>query len=182
VSRYVAFGQGPRTRKVRYRLTDYFLRFYFTFIHPNRERIERLEYGLTFQTATANRWESYLGYAFEQFVHDHAACVASAMGFDEIHQTGSYWQRPPTSKKGIQIDLLIHVNSNTLLVCECKWSRSKTGTGAVDALRERVKLLPNPKLYTLQPVVVTAAGVTRAVQKQEDIEAVTLADFFSHGQ
>ena len=41
VSRHIPFGARSSSKTVRYRLDDYFLRFYFAFIDPHLEQIRR---------------------------------------------------------------------------------------------------------------------------------------------
>jgi len=179
VSRHTPLGEGTRTKKVRYRLDDYYLRFYFTFIHPNRERISSSQPGIPFDRIAGSRWESYMGISFEHLVRDHADTVAAVLGHEgEIRQVGSFWQLPTKRRRGIQIDLLIECHDRTTLLCECKWSRGKVGKEVLAELRKRAQGYPNVKGDTIRPVLVAAGGVTDAVRQDRDISILTLKDFF----
>ena len=180
VSRHTPIGKGANTKKVAYRLDDYYLRFYFAFVHPNRQRIAANPAGSRFDAITANRWDAFAGISFEHFVQDHAATVVSSAGFKgDIKRVGSFWQKPTKRKKGVQIDLLIECNDQTMLVCECKWSRKRVGVDTVSALRKRMKLFPNIRNHTLKPVIVATGGVTSVVLKEKDVSVVTIDDFFN---
>lgn len=181
VSRHIPCGARSGSKKVRYRLDDYYLRLYFTFIHPNRERIATGSGGESFSDIISNRWDSYAGLSFEHFVRDHARAVVQMLGYENsIRRTSSYWQRQTKRKHGVQIDLLIECDDMTTLICECKWSRKKTGIDVVEDLRKKVSLYPNVQGHTLRMVLVAAGGVTEAVKREADISVVTLNDFWSH--
>ena len=122
-------------------------------------------------------WDRHAGLCFEQFVKDHASLVATALGH-ELRETGTFWQRPTKRKAGVQIDAMIGCTDGVTLVCECKWSRTRIGTNAVDQLRERATLYPNTRGETLRLVLVAANGVTKGVLRQGDICVVTLDDLF----
>ena len=178
VSRNIPLGKSLTTKKVRYRLDDYYLRFYFTFIYPNIQRIN-IANQISFSQITSNKWNQYVGYSFEHFVRDNAQIIASKLGFEnQIKLVGSFWQNPTKRKPGFQIDLLIECNDNTTFICECKWSRRKTGAAAVSNLLEKIRLYPNLKAHTLVPVLVAAGGVTSGVKKIQRVSVITLDDFF----
>ncbi|KPA18224.1 ATPase [Candidatus Magnetomorum sp. HK-1] len=180
ISRHIPIGSKLGTKKVRYRLDDYFLRFYFTFIHHNRQRIVLKKDGIGFDRITKNRWDAYVGKLFEQFVRDHAEVIANKFGYkNEISCIGSFWQNPTKRKQGVQIDLVIEFIDNTTFICECKWNGNKrTGINAVTELRKRTTLYPNEKNHTIEQVLITSGGVSQSVLKEKDIRVMTLNDFF----
>ena len=177
VSRHIPFQARPNSKTVRYRLDDYFLRFYFAFIAPNYERIRRSRGELDFAGVTKDGWNRHAGLCFEQLARDHAERIAGVLGH-ELGDLGTYWQRPTKRKPGVQIDLLIGCTDGVTLVCECKWSRNKVGLSAVDELRKRSALFPNSRGDTLKLVLVAAGGASKAVHRQSDISVVTLDDLF----
>jgi len=179
ISRHAPFGAPLNTNKIRYHLDDYYLRFYFSFIHPNLERIKRARNSISFDGVTKNRWNSFSGLAYEQVARDHASAISLALGYEaEVVAVGSYWQRPTKRKKGVQIDLIIDLNDECILVCECEWSRGKVGVSAADELLSKIELFPNRIGKTLVPVLVTTAGTTAAVRRRSDVSVVTLDDLF----
>jgi len=179
VSRHIPFGARSSSKTVRYRLDDYFLRFYFAFIDPHLERIRRSRERLTFDEIVRGDWERHAGLGFEQFVRDHAGLVAAALGH-ELRTTGKYWQRPTKRKAGVQLDVLIGCADGVTLVCECKWSRNRIGLEVVKQLRERAALYPNARGDTLRLVLATANGATQDVQRAADVSVVTLDDLFAN--
>jgi Archaea bacterial proteins of unknown function. len=105
-----------------------------------------------FDQFTKNRWDTYLGSLFEQFVRDHATIIAKKFGYtNEIQAIGSYWQHPTKRKKGVQIDIVIEFIDHTTFICECKWKgKRKTGMEAVYELRQKAKLYPNKNNHTVK--------------------------------
>jgi hypothetical protein len=179
VSRYIPINAPKKSKKVKYLLEDYYLKFYFNFIHQNLQRFSMNNEMYLFDQITKNRWDVYLGTLFEQFVRDHATIIAKKFGYtNEIQKIGSYWQHPTKRKKGVQIDLVIEFIDHTTFICECKWKgKSKTGMEAVSELRQKAKLYPNKNNHTLKCVLIASGGVTQPVLKQKDIHIVTLDDF-----
>ncbi|MBU2513279.1 AAA family ATPase [bacterium] len=179
VSRHIPIGKSVNTKKVQYCLDDYYLRFYFTFVHPDLHRISTTPAGIGFDSLTGNRWSAFSGLSFEHFVRDHAVTVVSKVGFEGgIKRLGRFWQTATKRKRGLQIDLIIECDDQITLICECKWSGKKTGMDAVFDLRKRMDLYPNIQNHTLKPVIIAAGGVTGNVLNEKDISIVTLDDFF----
>ncbi|MBI4026890.1 MAG: AAA family ATPase [Verrucomicrobia bacterium] len=178
VSRHIPFGARVNSKKVRYRLDDAYLRFYFAFIQPHRERINRSPKGLSFDEATRGRWEAFAGRAFEGLARDHATTIAARLGHGNAIRTGSFWQRQTQRHAGVQIDLLIECEDKTILLCECKWGRNKTGVEAISDLRKKARLFPNLQHQTVRLVIVTAVGVTPASKRETDVAVITLDDFW----
>lgn len=176
VARHVPMNAARNSKTVRYRLEDYYLRLYFTFIHPQRERIRRAPGGLSFEQAVGPGWDAYAGRAFEQLAREHADIIAERTGHGGVLAVGSYWQRGTLRKHGVQIDVVVQCQDRTTLVCECKWGRGKTGMDAVAALRRQAAAYPNTERNTVQCVLVAAGGVTDAVRREKDIAIITLDD------
>lgn len=102
VRRHSPINESTRSKRVRYLLSDYYLRFYFSFIHENREKIEHTENEMSFDELIGTRWPVYLGLTFERFVSDHANFITKKAGFEnKFVKMGSYWQKPTKRKKGV---------------------------------------------------------------------------------
>ena len=181
VSRHVPVGMRSNTKKVRYRLDDYYLRFCFNFIQSNRQAISSGFSNMSFEKITKNRWHSYTGIAFEHFVRDHAEIIVAKLSKEAmIKRTGSFWQHPTKRKAGFQIDLIIETDEEITFICECKWSRKKSGSSVLDELQRKVELYPNVQKHTIIPVIVSAAGVSESVMKEKGISVITIDDFFNY--
>ena len=117
VERKIPVTENSRSRKGLYRLSDNLFTFWFRFVHPNVERIERGEGDLVLQTDIRPQFAQYTGKAFESMVED-LFCEFNREGllpfrFDTI---GNWWD------KGEEIDLVaLQKESSSILFCECKW-------------------------------------------------------------
>lgn len=101
---------------MQYRLDNYYLRFYFTFIHPDLHQISTTPAGIGFDSLTENRWSVFSGLSFEHFVRDHAVTVVSKAGFEGgIKRLGRFWQTATKRKRGVQIDLIIECDDQITL-------------------------------------------------------------------
>jgi len=178
VSRHTPFGARILSKTVRYRLDDYYLRFYFAFIHPRREQIVRYSSSLSFDQGAGRQWEAFTGRVFEAMARDHVDLIAHHLGHGSVLRSGSFWRKPTQRRKGVQIDLLIECEDKTLLLCECKWGRTPIGMEVVTSLRQKAGLFPNPQHATIRLVLVMAGRATPMVQKQRDITTIGLNDFW----
>ncbi len=180
VSRHTPIGAGPRSKTIRYRLDDSYLRFYFKLVAPNLRKIHRRRRTSPFDLIGREDWDRFLGAAFERFVDQHADLIARQLDAeDALEEVGSYWHRKTQRKRGVQIDLVLGRTDGVTTLVECKWSRKRTGMDAVHQLREKAQLYPNRERSTLELVLVAAGGVTRQVESQPDIVVLTLDDFIA---
>jgi AAA+ ATPase superfamily predicted ATPase len=177
VNRLTPFGSKKSTKKVRYQLKDYFLRFYFNFIAPTQKNMLRQKTSLSFHDIVGNRWAPFVGRAFELICSDHAHLIAKALGYKQILDVGNYWQKTTQRKKGVQIDLIIECDENTLLVCECKWLRQPCGMKVLQELRDRIALFPNDKQQTIIPVLISAGGFSKELNRERSVEKLDLKCF-----
>lgn len=178
VDRFVPFGAPKTTKKVKYQLKDYFLRFYFTFIAPRQRHLLREQDSRRFEEVVGREWDSFMGKGFELICHDHADVIARALGFKEIRNIGTYWQKPTQRKKGVQIDLIIECDAHTLLLCECKWSRRPLGVETIHELKSKMHLFPNAKQQTMVPTLLSVSGFTREAKKDRSTRQIDLRGFF----
>lgn len=178
VSRHSPIGAGSRSKTIRYRLDDSYLRFFFKLIRPNLRKINRKNRSSLFDIITQEQWDRYLGAAFEYFVGKNADHVAMLLGAgDSLAESGSFWQHKTKRKKGVQVDLVLKRTDGITTIVECKWSRKKTGMDAVHQLRTAAERYPNPERNSIELLLVAAGGVTKAVASQQDIVVLTLEDF-----
>jgi len=138
VERKIPVTETQRSRKGLYRLSDNLFTFWFRFVHPNVERIERGEGGLVLQTDIQPQFARYVGKAFESMVGD-LLCEFNHEGllpfrFDRI---GNWWD------KGEEIDLVALKNeSASILFCECKWQDHVNAEKLLARLKEKAAAVP----------------------------------------
>jgi len=133
VERKIPVTENRRSRKGLYRLSDNLFTFWFRFVHPNVERIERDEGDLVLQTDIQPQFAQYIGKAFESMVED-LFCEFNREGllpfrFDTI---GNWWD------KGEEIDLVaLQKDGSSILFCECKWQERVNAEKLLVHLKEK---------------------------------------------
>ena len=117
VKRKIPITDNRRSRKGLYQVSDNLFTFWFRFVHPDIERIERGEGDLVIQADIQPQFAQYIGKLFGSMAED-LFLVFNRGGllpfrFDTI---GSWWD------KGEEIDLVAYQKeSSSILFCECKW-------------------------------------------------------------
>lgn len=168
----VKIGPSERSRTRRFKLVDPFLIFYFRYIHPNKELIVRNRKEHLFRALAAPSMAQYYGYAFERLGEDamEALLERLELSLSDIEAMGPYFQQGAVGT-GLQIDWLILRRDLTWTLMEFKYKTSLVGKDVIHEVNRKVEHLGAPDGVTIEPVLVTASGVTRAVKR---------AGFFNH--
>ena len=135
VERKIPVTDNPQSRKGIYHLADNLFTFWFRFVHPNIERIERNEGKLVLETCIRPQFAQYTGILFESMVEDLLIEFNNngflPFSFDTI---GSWWD------KGEEIDLIaIRTQEPAILFCECKWQEQIDAEKILSILKEKTK-------------------------------------------
>ena len=116
ITSYIPFNK--KKKDTLYRLTDNYSLFYLKFIQ-NTPPNDAGQWTLINQTQS---WKSWSGYAFENICLQHIKQIKTALGISGIHtQQFSFLSKSTDDFSGIQIDLLIDRNDNTISMCEIKF-------------------------------------------------------------
>lgn len=175
---YSPYDKSEKTKLIRYKITDEYLRFYFKFIKPNLNAItsSRKTRNL-FHTITGNSMEVWLGFAFENFCLKNAFDLAEKMGFaNKIKNFGPAFSR---SSSGFQIDLLYLRSDKTLTLCEIKYYNKEISTKIVKEVEMKASLLTIPKGFTLEKALISVFGPDQSLRDLEYFHhSITLENFF----
>jgi len=167
-------GKGDKTRKIV--LWDEWLRFYFTYIAPNRTVIElNTQPGLS-ERLIGSSLDTYLGICFERLCLKNLPQIFSRMGMDisSIMSFGPFFrQRKRTGKGdgGLQIDILVLKKGQVFILIECKFSSIPVGLSVIKEVQRKVELLKAPRNYTIERVLICGGEVTNSLQN---------SDYFHH--
>ena len=137
ISSYYPFGK--KKKNILYRLTDEYSLFYLQFIENQRVQGSEIWQHLS-QT---QYWKSWSGYAFESICLKHLSQIKKALGISGIYTEASgYTHKAKNEEAGIQIDLVLDRNDQTINLFEMKfynaeWILSKSEAAE---LRERISL------------------------------------------
>lgn len=163
-------GKGSKTR--RHVLWDEWLRFYFTYMQPNLAAIRANTARGLFDSLTASSVESYFGLAFERLCMRNIESLLKSLAIS-AHETlgyGPFFRQPPRKGRapaeGLQVDILIRRRGDVLTLVECKFTSSPVDTSVIREVERKVALLGAPRRYTVERVLISANGVTPALQQR----------------
>jgi len=161
-------GQGQKTKKIV--LWDEWLRFYFSYIKPNKHVIDMNSQPGLCQQLTGKSMEIYFGLAFERFCIKNISGLLSGAGIalNEILGYGPFFRQPGRkgqSDAGLQIDILVHRRGHILSVFECKFQTSPVGMAVIQEVERKVALLRPKRFYTIEKMLVCAGPVTRDLEQ-----------------
>ncbi|MCK4547204.1 MAG: ATP-binding protein [Candidatus Eisenbacteria sp.] len=164
----VMLGGKRRSRTRSYKLTDPFLIFFFHYIRPNRAVIERNRRGENLYRAIAGPTiQQYYGYAFERLCEEAMEVMLDRLGLRlaDIVEMGPFFQQQRGQRGGVQIDWLIVRRDGVWTLLEFKYGKSPVGMQVVHDVEQKIQRLGVPPEISVEPVLVSAAGATKAVQR-----------------
>lgn len=178
IERRVPTGEDPaKSRKGRYAICDPFLRFYFRFITPHLQEIEKGQFNQIL-TCIRKEFDAYIGkHVFEKICRDWLSMRADKGKFSFVPEDiGSYWD------KDIEIDILgINHHDQVMVVGEAKWTNEKVGADVISELEAKSKLLQGKKDYYCHLAVFSRSGFSSKVLEiaaKKNILLVSLKEMF----
>jgi uncharacterized protein len=146
----------------QYKLIDEFTIFYFKFIENQKVTGSWDKY-----MSTAS-WKVWSGFAFEALCQKHIVPMKQKLGISGVFTTEACWRtRGSEAEKGVQIDLLIDRNDQSINLCEMKFSGEKYTIDATYAeqLQEKIRLFKE-KTKTRKSIFVTMVTVFGLVENE----------------
>lgn len=151
-------------RKSLYGIEDPLLRFWFTFVYPYANMIERLEARMFYATMVAPHLDAYWGRAFESLAAELFLREKLLPKLSEPFKMGTYWD------KHIQIDFVIALKSGLSYLGETKWNT--IDVAAVKTYLKKLRTLTPNTSY--QAVLISAEEVTASTQKVPGCQVYSL--------
>jgi uncharacterized protein len=116
ITAYPSFEK--KKKELIYRLTDEYSLFYLKFIEPMPFQGDDIWKHLS-QTQSFKSW---CGYAFESICLKHITQIKKALSIAGIYaEASTFYQKGQGSEQGVQIDLLLDRNDNTINLFEIKF-------------------------------------------------------------
>ena len=151
-----------KSRKGLYGIKDPFLRFWFRFVHPFRDRLELGYLDAVMAEEVRPHIDQFVAQAFEQAALWFISRQAQ-QGMLPItpSRVGRWWS--PQS----EIDLVaLDDRRSELLVGECKWAKRPVGTNVLEELQKKVERLPGGPWERIVYALFAKQGFTPALQAQ----------------
>jgi uncharacterized protein len=142
-------------RKTLYRIKDPLLRFWFTFVYPHINSIERLEPKMVYATLVAPHLDAYWGIAFEPLAAELLLSGKLLPKLSEPFKVGTYWD------KQLQIDFVIALQSGLSYFGEAKWNKIDAKVATAFAQ----KLAYFKKTMSYEVVLISADGIAASARQ-----------------
>lgn len=168
------------SKTILYKISDEYVRFYFLFIHSQKQAIEKNQQKFIFDVVTKQHWHTHLGLAFELFCHKNMDMILKKLGIEDTFiKSGIYWHKTSVRNGlGVQIDLVIECRDQTTFLAECKWSENTLNYDVFFELEKKCERYPNPKRHKLKKLLLTNAKLTPQLIDHPELAVVSLSDFF----
>lgn len=182
IERYLPYQVDSKSNLVRYCVSDSYLRFYFKFIFPLSERIQKGDYNKApLHALNKDSYQKWLGFSFENFCRKHSQLIAKIIGFSAVrYKSGVFFNRTTNKEEtGYQIDLIFDRADHVLTVCEIKYTQSKIGIEVIEEFENKLRHMDrNSK--TIEKVLISASGAADALIGRAYFDRIiTLEDLFN---
>jgi hypothetical protein len=107
--------------------TKDFYRFWFTFVAPNQDKIEKKDFKSVVQKIE-DELDKYISRTFEKLAN---RLLIAEIGVSNITESGSYWD------KHIELDLLIKAKNSTTIAGEVKYKNQKISKNTLNKLQKK---------------------------------------------
>lgn len=164
ISSCTPFHKGHNSRLLKYRLSDAYLRFYFSFIRPNLKKIRSgVHKGLFARIMQGSSFNAWMGTAFEYLCMEHAGKISDILGFPGIEFSfGPYFEAHGKNKPGVQADLIFDRKDNVITLCEMKYSLNPVGMDIIKDVERKSEILGRKfRKKTIQKVLISRSSPTK---------------------
>lgn len=90
-----------------YVLCENLMRFYFTYVHPNRSQIEMIGEKAVFQARIQPSLDTFISYRFEEIVRSYFSRMARQGRLDGILDIGTFWYDDKRTKQNGEFDCVL---------------------------------------------------------------------------
>lgn len=171
---------GNKSKNAVYQLMDNYTLFYFDFIKKNTNQDEHF-WTANIDTTIHNGWA---GRAFERVCMQHLKQIKAALGFSAVISSAHSWIYKPkdSSNKGVQIDLLIDRNDQTVNLCEMKYTNAPYTLSEEEDMRLRNRkatfIRETGTTKSVLVTMITTYGLTPGGFSDDIHCQVTMTDLF----
>lgn len=160
------FDKSKESSLKKYYLSDFYLRFYLTFVKPNRARILKAETPLHINTISSESARSvWRGMAFELFCLREADKIAQILGFSAVKYSYGPYLKRNENKSGLQIDLLFWRIDKVLVLCEAKYQQAAVGLDIIEEIEQKIHRANFSAKMTVEKVLISVGPVSKELQQ-----------------
>lgn len=179
VVRETPVDSKPGGRKTIYALSDPFFIFWYSFVFPNRSRLERGLSDFVMEDEILPRLNQYTGRLFERICTEfmHRLNREKKLPF-VFRQLGRWWGTDQRNKSQVEFDI-VALGKNEALIGECKWTNEPIDMQVLNAFITKSGAFPcERKSYAL----FSKSGFTQAIiesAQEHGILLFTIDDIFT---
>ena len=170
-------SQPEKSKKGIYHISDFFLRFWFRYVHPHQNALDLGMANGILEQRVRPTFEQFVSYAFEEAARSYVTRLARKGELSFLpERIGNWWDQ------NTEMDVVaISESERALLVGECKWSVNPVGTNILLDLRKKALALQATKSWeNIRYFLFSKSGYTPELQEQatraENIHLVSVLD------
>jgi AAA+ ATPase superfamily predicted ATPase len=158
-----------KSKKVYYSMNDNFLHFWFRFVYPNRQFVEKNEKE-KIKEILERDLNAFFGEKFEEFVRSNIGKF-----FENVEKVGK-WRGFSENRKVEEIDIVgINEKEKTIVFGECKWGENVDAEKVFKELKEKSKLVDWNRNQRKEIFAVFAKSFEKKI-KEENLYLFDLKD------
>ena len=168
-------SQPEKSKKGIYRIADFFLRFWFRYVHPYQNALDLgMADGILAQRVRPT-FDQFVSYAFEEAARAYIIRQARNGHLSFLpERIGSWWDQ------NSEIDVVaVSDNDRALLLGECKWSEKPIGMDILDDLKRKAQVFKqNPFWERISYYLFSKSGFTPNLREQagEEVRLISIED------
>lgn len=163
--------QPEKSKKGIYQIDDHFLRFWFRYVHPHQGSLDLGLADVILQQRIKPDLDHFVTTAFEEAAITFTGRLAQMGELDFLpERIGGWWNREA------EIDVLaVNLSEKIALIGECKWTIHPVGTGMLDELYQKAKVLKKDHdIEKVQFAIFTRNGFTSDLEARSKSEGIRL--------
>jgi AAA+ ATPase superfamily predicted ATPase len=173
ITKDYTFDENGKTKKQhRFRLSDNYLRFYFKYIEPNKERIEKNSFSFK-HPELLPQWNTIVGLQFQNLILSSISSIIDNLNINpaSVISASPFIQRKNTKNKGgCEIDLLIYTRNKTYHVCEIKFQNQIT-QNIISEVKNKIEKLKVISKSSVRPILIYHGEIN-------DSDRIQIEDYF----
>ena len=141
-------------REDKIRFSKEYYRFWYTFIYPHIDDLEKNEYNHTLADISEN-----LDYFISSYFEELSNTLIEDIYQGQVKELGGYWD------KNVEIDLLVKLKDGRQITGECKWTNHKISKNILNKLK---KVTQKAQIRADYYALFSKNGFSKELEKGED--------------
>ena len=162
-------------KRTFYTLNENLMRFYFTYVHPNRSMIESVGEEAVFNGRIRESLNTYISYRFEEIVRSYFSRLAKRGNLPDIMDIGTYWYDDKKLKRNGEFDCVLEF-VNGYDVYEAKYLEEPMSQTLAESEIEKIEAISDFK-----PRGIGFVSVSGFDFHNDNISLISGEDLYSEG-